>query len=283
MYLLYIITLIFLIYIVVNKDIVKEGFQIRLSDNKDTAEYKKSVKYPSLNYNINNKKYKLKNIDLKNRSNIKSLNYTKSVDNNDSLFKLYGEKSNDPNYKKMIIDLDVNYIDPNIEINEMCAPPGLCDVDKIKRLYNCGCPDKDDISKCDNKLNTLNKVRSNNTFSDFENNIVEGYDNFGDFNKPSNKVFYTDYGGGEKYIPCGKCGDGFERNSLGECKKKCWNCSTYVTNNKNQLLDVDEDTNNLINCGDCNMRKNCDMRKDCNYSNKNNNYNTYFNLDEYLN
>ena len=42
---LYVFTLMFLIYIISNKDIIKEGFQIKLSDNKDTSEYEKLYKY----------------------------------------------------------------------------------------------------------------------------------------------------------------------------------------------------------------------------------------------
>jgi len=245
MCILYVATLLLMIYIVYNKDIIKEGFQVKLSDNKDMAKKEKLFKFSPNNYNLLKKnglvdKESLKG-DLNNRSKLRPLGYSGGYPNNDSLYKLYGEKSDDANYMRMVVDLDVNYVDPNKEKNEMCAPPGLCDVEKIKRLYSdcetCNtCPNDKDVKGARNenelKGGDINIVESGK-------DLVEGFDNFGDFSNPG-KVFYTDYGGGEKYIPCGECGDGFIRNRDGECQKRVWNGSTYVTDHPEQLLKVNE-------------------------------------------
>lgn len=299
---LYILTLGILIYIVSNKEIITEGFQIKC-DNKDTSKYEKIFERPKLNYNINKSTPPTKTIDLNNRSQLKSLGYTKGLENNDSLISLYNHKSEDPNYMKMIVDLNVNYVDPNKEINEMCSPPGLCDVDKVKRLFNCGCSDDtsdkcnksnpkasnyyEDIDRGDDKDDDIIEGFENNEegFEDNKDNDViegfvnhKGYDNYGDFDKPNiNNVFNTDIGGGETYIPCGECPVGFERNILGQCQKKCSNCNTYTTDQANQLLRVDADSNNLTNCGDCNMRGNCSDVNVCNKS-----LNQILNTNDYL-
>ena len=60
MCILYVATLLLMIYIVYNKDIIKEGFQVKLSDNKDMAKKEKLFKFSPNNYNLLKQKNILK-------------------------------------------------------------------------------------------------------------------------------------------------------------------------------------------------------------------------------
>ena len=296
--LLYIISIVVLIAIVYNNRNLYEGFKISHGDNKDLTEPGKSfpVKWgkgfparwgeKSNDYNAVNKQ----------NCNLSRISPTNANDNfggygNNSTTALYNEK-NDLNYERMVADLFGNYTDPNKEKNEMCAPPSLCKIQAVKNKFTCGCGNN--VGKCFETLS--NKVTGK---KDAKENaeVVEGFANKHD---SLNGIFYTDYGGGEKYIPCGECQDGFIKNVFGKCEKRCTNCKTYTTDHPNMLQKIDNDRENRFkgcsdcsSCGECqdcdnqckcknrmeNMCDNCMRCKHCN-SCRTRRKNSYFNMSE---
>jgi hypothetical protein len=173
------------------------------------------------------------------------------------------------NYERMVSDLFGNYTDPNKEVNEMCAPPSLCKINAIKNKFTCGCGNN--IGKC---FDTVSKEMTGGAISE---DLIEGYANY-DKRDSLNGVFYTDYGGGEKYIPCGECQDGFIKNAEGKCEKRCHNCKTYTTDQENMLLKIDNDRVNRFkgcdecsSCGDCSNCNNYDNQCACKENGRNDN------------
>jgi len=252
---LYIAVLIILFYFVWNKSV--EHFQISTSDNKDLAVYPGSHKadHSKLNDKLKNKnlnKNPLYSNDMYSLKNLSQINPTHNPGNNNSMTLLNTYSKDEPNFMKMVMDLDVNYTDPNTEVNEKCSPPGLCDVEKIKNKFSCGCVNNFKERKCTDvdfhEKNPVDNVKNTNE------DIVEGFEN-----NSSSGVFYTDYGGGEKYIPCGECQDGYIKNVFGKCEKKCHNCKTFITDHPDMLQKINDDKDNQFRgcpdcdcCGDCN-------------------------------
>jgi len=227
----------------------KEDFKVSLSDNKDNSykpkRYRKKLDNVST---VNN--YSLDNMS-KIRDTGVAVNFGGYGNNSDVM--MYDKKGDGKNYLSMVQDLDVNYIDPNMEVNEKCSPPGLCDIQKIKNQFTCGCG---------------SNIGQNFTATCSKEPIIESFDNYD--NTGQNGVFFTDYGGGEKYIPCGECQDGFVKNMFGKCEKRCKTCKTYKTTHKNMLLNIVEDRRNRHKgCGDCDCCGECSgCDNQCNCSNK---------------
>jgi hypothetical protein len=275
---------------VYNNRHLSEGFQISHSDNKDLTEPGKSfpVRWGKKSQDYNSTVRQ--NIDL---SLISATNpdYNFGGLGNNSKTTMYDEKK-DLNYERMVADLFGNYTDPNIEMNESCAPPSLCKIQAVKNKFTCGCGNN--VGKC---FDTLSRKITGKIDAKENKEVVEGFANKYD---SLNGVFYTDYGGGEKYIPCGECQDGFIKNVFGQCEKRCTNCKTYTTDQTNMLQKIDNDRENRFRgCGDCSscgecqdcdnqckcknrMENMCDNCMRCKYCNscRTRRKNSYFNMSE---
>lgn len=248
-----------------------ENFQqVSLSNNNDMAKYQQ-IYMTDNKMDINNDVYSLENI-----SNIKETGVAINSGGigNNSKSVLYTNKDDGRNYNSMVQDLVVNYIDPNIEKNESCSPPGLCDIQEIKRKYTCGCGNN--AGECFDKNKSMSTVAE--AGSDIiegsediivgSEDIIEGYSNYS--KSDLNGVFFTDYGGGERYIPEGDCGAGFQKNKYGLCEKLCHNCSTYTTDHKDGLMKIKMDKKLNIGCGECTSCGGCsNCNSSCNCSNDN--------------
>ena len=267
-----------------------DDFQISQSNCKDMTE-------PGKNFPVRwgKKSYEYNSLVM-NNINTSQFNATLPVDNfggygNNSRTSVYNEHK-DINYERMVADLYGNYTDPNIEKNEACAPPSLCKIQSVKNKFTCGCGNN--VGKC---FDTLSRKVTGKIDAKENKAVVEG---FGNKHDSSNRVFYTDYGGGEKYIPCGECQEGFIKNIFGQCEKRCTNCKTYTTDQANMLQKIDNDMDNRFrgcddcsSCGKCqdcdnqcncknrmgNMCRNCTRCKYCN-SCQSRRKNSYFNISE---
>ena len=257
MCILYIICIVIIAIIVYNNRNLYEGFKISHSDNKINL---KPIKTHVV------KRYKnIYNERMRQNTNLSNITDTGPKYNirgygNNSSESVYNTK-HDMNYERMISDLFGNYTDPNKEVNEMCAPPSLCKINAIKNKFTCGCGNN--VGKC---FDTLSKKV---TGGDISGDLIEGYANY-DKRDSLKGVFYTDYGGGEKYIPCGECQEGFIKNAEGKCEKRCHNCKTYTTDQENMLLKIDNDRVNRFkgcdecsSCGDCSNCNNYDNQCAC--------------------
>ena len=233
-----------------------EHFQVSLSDNKDLSTYDKGFVIKTNNTNNSNNTNNTNNTNnvysLKNLSEFKETGVATNSGGvgNNSKTVLYINKDDGRNYNSMVQDLTVNYIDPNTEKNESCSPPGLCDIQEIKNKYTCGCGNN--IGGCFKNNDKTNSVK-NIVVSD--NDIVEGYSNYS--KTDLNGVFFTDYGGGEKYIPEGECGSGFQKNEYGLCNKLCHNCATYTTDHKDGLMKIKMDKEKHLGCDECSSCGGC--------------------------
>ena len=94
-------------------------------------------------------------------------------------------------------------------------------------------------------------------------------------------VFFSDYGGGEVYIPEGECPQGYKRNSKNQCEKACANCKTYTTTNPKGLLDVKLDDYQESGCGEC-VSCTCNQQGDNMCNTGNNRRCDNYKLNEYI-
>lgn len=244
-----------------------ESFKVSLSDNKDLTVPSKS--FP-VRWGKDDFKY---NDVIRDNVNLSKIKASDPVDNfgsegNNSRIQMYNDKK-DMNYERMISDLFGNYTDPNLEKNEYCSPPSLCKIQSVKNKFTCGCGDN--IGKC---FDTLSKKVTAKIDKKVNDDLIEGFANY-DKHDSLNGVFYTDYGGGEKYIPCGQCQDGFIKNAAGKCEKRCTNCKTYLTEQENMLLKIDNDRENQFkgcdDCDSCGECSDCTNKCSCNNINVPNN------------
>ena len=261
--LIYIISIVFLIYIIYKKRYMVEGFKVSLSDNKDLT-------IPSGTFPARRRDEGFKyNDDVRDNVNLSKIEASDPAENfgsegNNSKIHMYSWKK-DMNYERMVSDLFGNYTDPNLEKNEYCSPPSLCKIQSVKNKFTCGCGDN--IGQC---FDTLSKKITGKIDKKVEEDIVEGFQNYNKHDS-LNGVFYTDYGGGEKYIPCGQCQDGFIKNAEGKCEKRCANCKTYLTDQENMLLKIENDKENRFkgcdNCESCGECSECVNNCSCNNMN----------------